>query len=98
MYRVIDMTEPHASFARLHGYALVSTHRGWRVLGPRERARGRIDGPYFANESAAWLAAARRIEREVASQRRVKRIQQGPETAAKSILVPPPCCQASGMH
>ena len=92
----MTLPEPHASFARLHGYALVSTHRGWRVLGPRERARGRIDGPYFANEAEAWRAAARRIERALASQRRVKRIQQGPSTAAKSILALP-CEPALGM-
>src|SRR5271156_2160806 len=86
---MMTFPESHASFARRHGYALVSTHRGWRVLGPRERARGRIDGPYFANEAEAWRAASRRIERALASQRRVKRIQQGPESTEKSILAPP---------
>ena len=69
----MSVSESPESFSRRHSYALVSTHRGWRVLSPRERARGRIDGPYFANEGEAWRAAVRRIERAVASQRRVTR-------------------------
>lgn len=62
-------TESPESFSRRHGYALVSTRRGYRVLGPRERARCRIDGEYFANADEGWRAAARRIAKAVASKR-----------------------------
>lgn len=61
------------SIARRHGYTIVLTRRGWRVLGPREKARCRIDGPYHANIYEAWRAAARRIAKAVASKRRAKR-------------------------
>lgn len=61
------------TFARSHGYVLVQGRRGWRVLGPRERARCRIDGEYYWNINDAWRAAARRIEKALASRRRLQR-------------------------
>lgn len=61
------------SIARRHGYTIVLTRQGWRVLGPRDRARCRIDGACFANLNDAWRDAERRIAKAVASARRVKR-------------------------
>lgn len=63
------LDEPDEAFARRHGYTLVVSRRGWRVLSPRDKARCVIDGWYYAGEADAWLEAARRIRVALNSQR-----------------------------
>lgn len=57
------------AIARRHGYRLVGSRRGWRIQGPREHARSRIDGEFYANANEAWRQAALRIARALASRR-----------------------------